>query len=178
MDEHNDGPHLESWGIFCSYQAKGEDMTFESMAMTQRKRIINQLEDFEKQHQVTLDARETSAGAAYADLVVTIVAREASAGAGEVAVGGGNASATRAGPSKAPAASPVARTVAQAVTGAATAAYLTILKLSMSPEAKVVALKGLLGMERDEHIVKVFSGAWDTRRRWSLLAKIVKALEK
>jgi len=123
MDEHNDGPHLESLDIFCCYQAQGEDMTFESMTKAQRKRIMNQLDDLEEQHQVTLHARETSAGASYADLVVTIVERDASAGAGEGGVWGGDGAVTRAGPSKASAASPVARPVAQTVTGAATAPY-------------------------------------------------------
>jgi hypothetical protein len=69
-DEDNDGPHLESLEIFCCYQAKGEDMTFESMAMAQRKRMMKQLEDFEELHAVTLHAREKQPGAAYADLVV------------------------------------------------------------------------------------------------------------
>ena len=72
----------------------------------------------------------------------------------------------------------MARTGAQTVTGSATAAYLTILKLSMAPDAKVAALKGLLLVERDERILHVFSGTWDTGRRWSRLVERLEALEQ
>jgi len=166
--------------VFCAFQEQGEYVTFPSMATSQRKRIMNQLEDFEEHYQVTLLATEKKPRANYSDLVVTIVEKKEGAGAGEGGVGGSDAVGARAGPRKTPTGAAVARTGGQGATGApaATAAYLTILKLSIAADAKVAALKGLLLVERDERILQVFSNSWETGKRWSRLTERLLALEQ
>jgi hypothetical protein len=180
MEKDNDIPQCELMDVFCAFQEQGEHMTFPSMAMSERKRIMQQLQYYEEQYQVTLHAKEKKPRAAYADLVVTIVEKKEGARAAEGGVGGSDGASTRAGPRKLPTGSGVARTGTQGTTSApaATAAYLTILKLSIATDAKVAALKGLLVVEQDERILQVFSNPWETARRWSRLAERLVALEQ
>ena len=180
MNEDKGFPQCELMDVFCAFQEQGEHMTFPSMARSQRKRIMQQLEDYELKYQVTLHAEDKQPRAAYADLVVTIVEKKEDARAGEGSVGGSDGAGTRAGPKQLPTASGGARTGAQGARSAAgaTAAYLTILKLSIAADAKVAALKGLLLVEQDERILQVFSNSWDTAKRWSRLAERLGAIEQ
>jgi hypothetical protein len=144
------------------------------------KRIMQQLQYYEEQYQVTLHSKEKKPRAAYADLVVTIVEKKEGARAAEGGVGGSDGASTRAGPRKLPTVSGEARTGAQGTASApaGTAAYLTILKLSIAADAKVAALKGLLVVEKDERILQVFSNSWETGKRWSRLSERLVALEQ
>ena len=178
MEQKNDIPQCELMDVFCAFQEQGEHMTFPSMAKAERKRIIQRLQYYEAQYQVTLHAKEKNPRSAYADLVVTIVQKHEGARAAEGGVGGSDGASTRAGPRKVPSGAGVARTGAEGTTSApaATGAYLTILKLSIAVDAKVAALKGLLVVEKDKRILQVFSHSWDTGKRWQRLVDRLEAL--
>jgi hypothetical protein len=173
VNNANATPRCELMDVFCAFQEQGEHITFPAMAREQRKRIMLQLEDYEQKYQVTLHAEDKKSRAAYADLVVTIVEKKEGARAGEGGEGGSDGAGTRAGAQKLPTAPGVARTGAQGARSApaATGAYVTILKLSISADAKVAALKGLLLVEQDERILQVFCNSWETGKRWSRLAE-------
>jgi hypothetical protein len=179
MEQKNDIPQCELMDVFCAFQEQGEHMTFPSMAKAERKRIIQRLQYYEAQYQVTLHAKEKNPRSAFADLVVTIVQKQEGARAAEGGVGGSDGASTRAGPRKVPSGGGVARTGEQGTTSApaATGAYLTILKLSIAADAKVAALKGLLVVEKDYRILQVFSHSWDTAKRWNRLADRLEKLE-